>query len=481
MYSSGNPLLSSIDHVRRMSEKCHRNVKTNGEVNYMDKCENILQTANLEIKQAETLIENIIHNDDDEKVFEDIDKKIERLEQSQVQISEALKTFKTLKQHELAENGNTYENNNFDVDHQLSLSNINDELAEQMRRHSQFSSTQKLKFSLYDNQIQSKTKTMMKHSNSEYHSDSEFTIIPTISKNGRKVNKSKSFDILDSDINRFLSSCDYPEKFNNDSESFSNSLPSELDPTQQSKLSRSASEENILQQTNNESGNSFNSGDLDALNDSLENSSLLHPDDRKILYIAKEIMTSEKVYVDVLKLINIDFRNFIQDARKSSKSQIMPTEQFLKIFSNLPEIMMLNSELLRDFEERVQNWTQKRKISDIIVMKGPYLKLYTTYVSNYSTMTTHFEDCCEKFPKFKKLVKEFEKFPQCRNLKLTHYLLKPIQRLPQYKLLLEDYLKYLDVSSSDYDDTTIALGIVTEAAEHANETIKQMVRYLQQN
>ena len=95
-----------------MSEKCHRNEKTNGEVNYMDKCENILQTANLEIKQAETLIENIIHNDDDEKVFEDIDKKIERLEQSQVQISEALKTFKTLKQHELAENGKSLNKKN---------------------------------------------------------------------------------------------------------------------------------------------------------------------------------------------------------------------------------------------------------------------------------------------------------------------------------------------------------------------------------
>lgn len=43
-------------------------------------------------------------------------------------------------------------------------------------------------------------------------------------------------------------------------------------------------------------------------------------------------------------------------------------------------MMMLNSELLRDFEERVQNWTSTRKISDIIVKKGPYLKLYTTYV-----------------------------------------------------------------------------------------------------
>ena len=91
-------------------------------------------------------------------------------------------------------------------------------------------------------------------------------------------------------------------------------------------------------------------------------------------------------------------------------------------------------------------------------------------------MTSHFESCCDKFPKFRKLVKEFEKFPQCRNLKLTHYLLKPIQRLPQYKLLLEDYLKYLNVTSEDYDDTATALTIVTEAAEHANETIKQMVK-----
>ena len=53
---------------------------------------------------------------------------------------------------------------------------------------------------------------------------------------------------------------------------------------------------------------------------------------------------------------------------------------------------MLNSELLRDFEERVQNWTSSRKISDIIVKKGPYLKLYTTYVKvnrEYTSIYTY--------------------------------------------------------------------------------------------
>ena len=87
---------------------------------------------------------------------------------------------------------------------------------------------------------------------------------------------------------------------------------------------------------------------------------------------------------------------------------------------------MLNSELLRDFEERVQNWTSTRKISDIIVKKGPYLKLYTTYVKNHSITKAHFEECCSKYPKFGKLVKvrsswessDFE-FDLCRSLRTS--------------------------------------------------------------
>ena len=80
-------------------------------------------------------------------------------------------------------------------------------------------------------------------------------------------------------------------------------------------------------------------------------------------------MTSEKVYVEVLKLLNIDFRNYIQEERQKSKSIVIPTEDFLKLFSNLPELLMLNSDFLRDFEDRVQNWRKRRKISDIIVNK----------------------------------------------------------------------------------------------------------------
>ena len=128
--------------------------------------------------------------------------------------------------------------------------------------------------------------------------------------------------------------------------------------------------------------------------------------DRKILFIAKEIMTSEKIYVDVLRLVNIDFREFFQKAKQETKGKpILPDQEFAKLFSNLHELMMLNEDLLQDFQTRIWNWETQRKIADVIVKKGPYLKLYTVYIRDFSSMNAHFDDCCQKYPKFHKLVK----------------------------------------------------------------------------
>jgi len=201
--------------------------------------------------------------------------------------------------------------------------------------------------------------------------------------------------------------------------------------------------------------------------------SLTKTQEKKVYYIAKEVMTSERVYVDVLRLLNIEFRDYVQRARFESKNGIMPDQDFVKLFSNLPELMMLNEDLLRDFEERISRWDDIKKIADVIIKKGPYLKLYTVYIRDFSAMNFHFDECCQRYPKFGKLVKEFEKLPRCQHLKLKHFMLKPVQRLPQYKLLLEDYLKHLATDSADFDDTTLALKIVSDAAEHANDTVKQ--------
>jgi FYVE/RhoGEF/PH domain-containing protein 5/6 len=56
-------------------------------------------------------------------------------------------------------------------------------------------------------------------------------------------------------------------------------------------------------------------------------------------------------------------------------------------------------------------------------------------------------------------------------------MLKPVQRIPQYRLLLEDYLRHLSQTSPDWDDTRAALKIVRDVADHANRSIQLGVSY----
>jgi len=113
----------------------------------------------------------------------------------------------------------------------------------------------------------------------------------------------------------------------------------------------------------------------------------------------------------------------------------------------------------------------------VIVKKGHFLKLYTHYIADFESLCVHLEQCSKKYPQFKAVVSEFEK-EHCQNLRLSHYFLKPVQRLPQYKLMLEEYMKHLEPNSLDFDDTTQALTIVANAAEHANTTVKKGVTQL---
>ncbi|PSN49832.1 hypothetical protein C0J52_08843, partial [Blattella germanica] len=193
---------------------------------------------------------------------------------------------------------------------------------------------------------------------------------------------------------------------------------------------------------------------------------------KKAFYIAQELMTSERVFIDVLKLLNEDFRHAVRAASCEQRYSVIPEAELDKILNSLPQLQHLNEDLLQDLEIRIENWSTIKKISDVIVEKGPFLKLYTSYIKNFEIQSNYLEECCQKYPRFAKVVKEFEASPRCRKLSLKHYMLKPVQRIPQYRLLLEDYLRHLPSGSPDKNDTEAALRIVCDVAEHANRSIK---------
>ncbi|XP_014675141.1 PREDICTED: FYVE, RhoGEF and PH domain-containing protein 6-like [Priapulus caudatus] len=211
--------------------------------------------------------------------------------------------------------------------------------------------------------------------------------------------------------------------------------------------------------------------------DELDDEQANRQKEKRTFYIAQEMATSERTFVDVLRLLNEDFRGAVLAAGREKGKPVVPEETLSQVLMHLPQLQNLNSGLADDLAARIATWDKRPQIADVFVKFGPFLKLHASYIKDFAQMTQGLDDACKKYPAFAKAVKEFEMSSLCCNLALKHYMLKPVQRIPQYRLLLQDYLKYLPDRSPDKKDTRLALQIVTDVASHANETIKKEEKF----
>ena len=194
----------------------------------------------------------------------------------------------------------------------------------------------------------------------------------------------------------------------------------------------------------------------------------------KTFQAAKEILTTEKTYNKSMNLL-FSFKHYIENYSidEFSTVPIVPKEEFIKLFSNLQSLKNLSDAFCKDLQKRIEGWEECQKIADIIAQNGPFLKIYYQYTEEYTENGVNLEKLKDKYPKFKKAVADFESRPECGNLKISSFFLNPVQRLPRYKLLLENYLKRLEHSDIDYPNAVKALEVVAKAAAHVNDTMAQ--------
>ena len=167
-------------------------------------------------------------------------------------------------------------------------------------------------------------------------------------------------------------------------------------------------------------------------------------------------MTSEKTYVDVLKILD-EFCRSVEEAFPNINVQGRT------FFSVVPTLLALNSHLLEEFEDRIKNWESRKKIADVLVAKANYLRIYSQYSDNFQHSRKLVEECVEKFPPFAKFLTEFEERPVCQGLGVRSHMICPVQRVPRYELLLKTYLKNQEEDSEDFEDSQKALKIVCSA------------------
>ncbi|XP_027761677.1 FYVE, RhoGEF and PH domain-containing protein 5 isoform X2 [Empidonax traillii] len=188
--------------------------------------------------------------------------------------------------------------------------------------------------------------------------------------------------------------------------------------------------------------------------------------------IAQELMSSEKVYVEMLQLLNMDFYEGILKVLGEDDENEQEEVKLRHSLSELPEIYELHQDILGELEERVLKWEEHQKVADVFLSRKSRLNHHTAYIVQFDRNLSLLDEMCLKYSQLATMMQEFESSggsPQS----VKHQLLKVVQRIFQYRVLLTDYLNNLCPDSTEYEATQAALFIISEITDRANDSMLQ--------
>eukprot|EP00743_Colponemidia_sp_Colp-15_P009157 GILK01009991.1.p1 GENE.GILK01009991.1~~GILK01009991.1.p1 ORF type:complete len:1198 (-),score=260.65 GILK01009991.1:77-3361(-) len=103
---------------------------------------------------------------------------------------------------------------------------------------------------------------------------------------------------------------------------------------------------------------------------------------------------------------------------------------------------------------------------------APFLKMYTAYVNQHDAATQTINNLRGSAKEF---ISQCEQDPRCTNRTFDSFLILPIQRIPRYRLLLAELLKYSDFSNPvhGFKELEASLKLLEDVAKYVNESIRQ--------
>uniref|UniRef100_A0A665VGP9 FERM, ARHGEF and pleckstrin domain-containing protein 2 n=1 Tax=Echeneis naucrates TaxID=173247 RepID=A0A665VGP9_ECHNA len=199
----------------------------------------------------------------------------------------------------------------------------------------------------------------------------------------------------------------------------------------------------------------------------------------KAYFIAKEILTTERTYLKDLEVITVWFRSAV------IKENAMPEGLMTLLFSNIDPIYEFHRGFLKELDQRLALWEGRsnahvkgdyQRIGDVMLRNMCSLKEFTSYLQKHDEVLTELEKATKRLKKLETVYKEFELQKVCY-LPLNTFLLKPIQRLMHYKLILERLCKHYSPVHRDHDDCKEALKEVAEIATQLQSSLVRLENF----
>uniref|UniRef100_H0X8S0 FYVE, RhoGEF and PH domain containing 5 n=1 Tax=Otolemur garnettii TaxID=30611 RepID=H0X8S0_OTOGA len=196
----------------------------------------------------------------------------------------------------------------------------------------------------------------------------------------------------------------------------------------------------------------------------------------RALVIAQELLSSEKAYVEMLQHLHLDFHGAIMKALNDMDQEGRDTlarEELKQSLSELPAIHDLHQGILQELEERLSNWESQQKVADVFLAREQEFDHHATHILQFDRSLALLGENCLHSPRLAAAVREFEQSLQGDGQTMKHHLLRVVQRLFQYQVLLTDYLNNLCPDSAEYDNTQGVLTLISKVTDRANDSMEQ--------
>ncbi|KAM7357274.1 rho guanine nucleotide exchange factor 4 [Cochliomyia hominivorax] len=177
------------------------------------------------------------------------------------------------------------------------------------------------------------------------------------------------------------------------------------------------------------------------------------------LQAVQEIITSEKTYLQHLETL---MEYFVKPLKEQ---KIIDDSSHTTLFGQIEMIHNLNGEFLRELESDMDN------VAKAFLKMAPFFKLYSVYAFDYRNALLVLQQLTSNNAGFRKFLELNESRPEVQR-KLNSLMIVPIQRVPRYKLLLEQVLLYTSPADADFKLLKESVKQIESTVSHINSCVE---------
>jgi hypothetical protein len=179
-----------------------------------------------------------------------------------------------------------------------------------------------------------------------------------------------------------------------------------------------------------------------------------------------ELVTTEQSYTESLKLVKEVFFDPME------KAHVLTGDELSRVKVNWDELIQCSEKFSSILMSRLRSSKMVvDRIGRVLIDQIPTLKGHIRWCSCQLQACTILQNKTSN-PFYREFEQKCSKDPRTKDLPLSSFLLKPMQRVTKYPLLIKRIIDYTPESHSDMDDLRFALDVATSLCSDVNEGVR---------